>query len=150
MIIINKSGNWSDPYDFKGWGWVLIFKKSRSEPFFFWNTPPPPHRPPPNPIHSSNRLSPRCKSQLNRSWLISTTYFMYCIRKKKKSWAWDQLKTKSLSAEDLKNAWAQWVKFEPAIRSIDADHRITCVDTSNLITTWMWNIIPKKPCTLTS
>ena len=165
MIIINKSGNWSYPYDFKGRGELadsreLIFKKSKSEPFLLLEHPPSP-----NPITlpivypqgaRANLIEtafPNCKkvyfSRLKSArWLISTTYFMYCIRKKKKnSWAWDQLKTKNLSAEDLKNAWAQWVKLEPAIRSIDAYHRITCFDTSYLITTWMWNIIPKKPCT---
>ena len=101
MIIINKSGNWSYPYDFKGRGELadsreLIFKKSKSEPFLLLEHPPSP-----NPITlpivypqgaRANLIEtafPNCKkvyfSRLKSArWLISTTYFMYCIRKKKK------------------------------------------------------------------
>ena len=101
MIIINKSGNWSYPYDFKGGGGgggggelgdsrELIFKKSKSAPFFLLEHPNPITLPIVYPQGARANLIetafPNCRkayfSRLKSArWLISTTYFMYCIRK---------------------------------------------------------------------
>ena len=66
---------------------------------------------------------------------INTTYF---IKKYKKTWACDHLKTSNLSADNFKNILDLDVPTpERAIRSSDTGQRIPCFHSCQLITTLM-------------
>ena len=69
---------------------------------------------------------------------INTTYFLWI--KKNETWACDHLKTRNLSADNLKILDLNGSTSEPAIRSSDTSQRIPYFDSFQLITTSMSNM----------
>ena len=88
----------------------------------------------------------RPKSVWNQN-CVAHKHILFPVHWKNWTWACDHLKTSNVSADNIKNRELDGSTTVPTIRSCDTVQRISCFESSQLATTWMYNIRLQAPKT---